>query len=141
MTGFRSPFRPHFFLTFALLVPALFAPAAARAADDLAERRAALKRVIDDQWEYVLSTHPEFASMLGDKRWNDQAFEVSPAHVARDRATSREILARLKAIDRLLRDSAHRLKDHDMPSGYMPEIDVVKAVEAAKNFRAPGSFF
>jgi len=77
-------------------------PAVALAADakpDLATRRKALDALIAEQWEYNLSTNPEFASILGDRRWNDKSSEVSQAAVDRDLAKSREFLARFEAID------------------------------------------
>jgi uncharacterized protein (DUF885 family) len=78
-------------------------PLSARAADapagDLAARRKALDALLAEQWEYNLSQNPEFASILGDRRWNDKSSEVSPAAVERDLAKSREFLARFEAID------------------------------------------
>ncbi|HET9766237.1 MAG TPA: DUF885 family protein, partial [Thermoanaerobaculia bacterium] len=72
---------------------------AGRAADDLAARRKALADLIAEHWEYNLSENPEFASILGDKRWNDKSSEVSDAAVQRDLQKSREFLARFEAID------------------------------------------
>ena len=74
------------------------APAAAPAAD-LEARRQALSRLLDEQWEYVLSTSPEFASILGDKRWNDQVSDLSQEALDRDLAKTREFLGRFEAID------------------------------------------
>jgi len=45
---------------------------AAPPADNLAARRKALSDLLAEHWEYTLSKSPEFASILGDKRWNDQ---------------------------------------------------------------------
>jgi uncharacterized protein (DUF885 family) len=86
--------------TFAFVLFALaLLPLAGRAADDLAARRKALADLIAEQWEYNLSENPEFASILGDKRWNDKSSEVSAAAVQRDLVKSREFLARFEAID------------------------------------------
>jgi len=65
----------------------------------LEARRKALNDLLAEQWDYDLSTNPEFASILGDKRWNDKSSEVSEAAVQRDLAKSREYLTRFKAID------------------------------------------
>src|SRR4029078_2811563 len=62
-------------------------------------RRKALDALLAEQWEYNLSTNPEFASILGDKRWNDKSSEVSDAAVQRNLAKSREFLTRFEAID------------------------------------------
>ncbi len=74
-------------------------PLAAGAADDLAARRKALTDLLAEQWEYSLETSPEFASILGDRRWNDKSSEVSKAAVDRDLAKTREFLTRFEAID------------------------------------------
>lgn len=73
--------------------PALAAPA------DLEARRATLNKLLAEQWEYGLSRAPEFASILGDKRWNDQISDFSQAAIDADLAKSREFLARFEAID------------------------------------------
>jgi uncharacterized protein (DUF885 family) len=73
------------------------APAAAPAG--LEARRKALADLLAEQWEYNLSTSPEFASYLGDKRWNDQISDFSMAQIERDQAKSKEFLARFQAID------------------------------------------
>jgi len=68
-------------------------------ANDLEARRKALADLIAEQWEYNLSENPEFASIIGDKRWNDKSSEVSDAAVQRDLEKSREFLTRFEAID------------------------------------------
>jgi uncharacterized protein (DUF885 family) len=86
-----------------LLITLLLASTAAWAADkpkdDLQARRDALNKLLAEQWEYNLSTSPEFASILGDKRWNDQISDNSQAAIDADLAKSREFLARFEAID------------------------------------------
>jgi uncharacterized protein (DUF885 family) len=74
-------------------------PVAAGGPDSLAERRKALEGLIAEQWEYVLTTNPEFASILGDKRWNDKLTDFSQAAIERDIAASKQFLARFEAID------------------------------------------
>src|SRR5437762_7986182 len=78
--------------------PAAAAKAAAPAGD-LAARRKALDALIAEQWEYNLSTNPEFASILHDRRWNDKSSEVSDAAVQRDLAKTKYFLTRFEAID------------------------------------------
>src|SRR5438045_8838676 len=68
-------------------------------AASLDERRKALADLLKEHWEYTLKTNPEFASILGDRRYNDQSSDVSEAAVKRDLAASRKLLARLEAID------------------------------------------
>jgi uncharacterized protein (DUF885 family) len=66
---------------------------------DLEARRKALQDLLAEQWEYTLSTSPEFASTIGDKRWNDKLSDVSVEAVRKDLAKAREFLARFEAID------------------------------------------
>ena len=83
-----------------LLATVLLAAAGAdTAASDLPARREALKKLLAEHWDYSLSTSPEFASYLGDKRWNDQLSDPSQAAIDRDLAKTREFLARFEAID------------------------------------------
>src|SRR5436305_7184588 len=71
----------------------------APAPSDLQARRDALSKLLAEQWEYVLSHSPEFASILGDKRWNDQISDYSQATLDANQAKAREFLRRFEAID------------------------------------------
>ncbi|HUJ60709.1 MAG TPA: DUF885 domain-containing protein [Kofleriaceae bacterium] len=75
------------------------APALATPAPDLATRRAALSALLDEQWEYNLKTSPEFASFLGDHRYDDKWSDLSDGAIAADHAKVKEFLARFEAID------------------------------------------
>src|SRR5213082_536375 len=89
-------------LLLAALAVLLFASTASPnelSAADLDKRRKALADLLKDQWEYTLRTNPEFASILGDRRYNDQSSDVSEAAVKRDLAATKKFLARLEAID------------------------------------------
>src|SRR5260370_22355563 len=44
---------------------------------DLEARRKQLAGLISEQWEYTLRTSPEFASILGDLRYNDRPSAVT----------------------------------------------------------------
>lgn len=76
----------------------LFAASLAAGAD-LEARRKQLNDLLTEQWEYVLRTSPEFASLLGDKRYNDQIFDFSQQAIDEDLAKTKEFLARFEAID------------------------------------------
>jgi len=41
-------------------------------------RRQQLLSLFDEQWQYVLRTNPEWATMLGDNRYNDRLIDQSP---------------------------------------------------------------
>ena len=73
--------------------------AAPAPSSDLQARRDALNKLLAEQWEYTLSHSPEFASILGDKRWNDQISDNSQAAIDADLVKSREFLGRFQAID------------------------------------------
>lgn len=78
------------------------APAAAAAAapgDSLADRREALNALFADYWEDNLRHDPEFASMLGDKRYNDQISDYSVKAYHEGLAREQAMLMRLAAID------------------------------------------
>src|ERR1700749_1956897 len=78
---------------------AMTGAAAAAPPQGLEARRAALNPLLDEQWQYTLKTNPEFASMLGDKRYNDQLTDFSLAATERDLDHQRDFLARFEAID------------------------------------------
>ena len=82
-----------------LLAVASTALAADPSAANLDKRRKALADVIEEQWQYTLKTSPEFASILGDKRYNDQSSDLSAAEQKREAAQNRIFLRRLNAID------------------------------------------
>jgi uncharacterized protein (DUF885 family) len=73
--------------------------AQAPSSSDLDARRKALNDALHEQWEYSLRTNPEFASMLGDKRYNDQVSDASLEAVQRDLDQTRRFLAKFQAID------------------------------------------
>jgi uncharacterized protein (DUF885 family) len=66
---------------------------------DLESRRKAMKDLLAEQWEYNLSHNPEFASILGDKRWNDKLSDFSQEEIDKDLAKTKEFLDRFEAID------------------------------------------
>jgi uncharacterized protein (DUF885 family) len=69
------------------------------AADNLDARRKKLNDLISEYWEYNLKTSPVFASIIGDKRYNDQLGDNSAEFLKKDAATKRDYLARFQAID------------------------------------------
>ncbi len=71
----------------------------APAADEVQAQRDALAALLDEQWEYTMRTSPEWASMLGDKRYNDQLSDFSEQAIETRLADSRDFLERFEAID------------------------------------------
>jgi uncharacterized protein (DUF885 family) len=82
--------------TLALIAVSSFA--AEQSAADLDKRRKALADLLHEHWEYTLKVNPEFASILGDKRYNAESSDASAAEVARETAVARRFLARVGAI-------------------------------------------
>ncbi len=74
-------------------------PAAHSQPSDLAARRAALNTLLEEQWQYTLKESPEFATVIGDLRYNDKFSDVSLAHVAQQQKDSEAFLKRFEAID------------------------------------------
>jgi uncharacterized protein (DUF885 family) len=69
------------------------------AAPDLESRRAALNKLLKEQWEYTMRTSPEWASLLGDKRYNDRWSDFSQAAIDADIKASADFLKRFDAVD------------------------------------------
>ena len=79
-----------------LCAPALFAQELS--AEDLDRRRKMLSDLLHEHWEYTLKQSPEFASILGDRRYNDQVSDVSERAVREELAATKRFLARFEAI-------------------------------------------
>jgi uncharacterized protein (DUF885 family) len=86
-----------------LLVTALLLAASSVAPEgstgNVDARRKAFNDLLAEQWEYTLSHSPEFASILGDKRWNDKVSDLSQKEIEANQAMDRVFLARFEAID------------------------------------------
>jgi uncharacterized protein (DUF885 family) len=65
----------------------------------LEERRHALDKLLDEQWEYSMRESPEFATVVGDYRYNDRWSDLSAAHIIQQNEDARKFLARFEAID------------------------------------------
>jgi uncharacterized protein (DUF885 family) len=65
----------------------------------LEDRSAALKALFAEMWEEQLRHSPEFASSIGDKRYNDQLSDYSVAAYNDQLARGRDYIVRLAAID------------------------------------------
>ena len=74
-------------------------PKATQAPQSLEDRRKALNRVFADYWEDNLRHSPEFASSLGDKRFNDQITDYSVRAYNDSLEREQGFLLRLAALD------------------------------------------
>ncbi|OAX55674.1 DUF885 domain-containing protein [Xanthomonas graminis] len=59
----------------------------------------AFAALLDAQWQYQLEHHPEFASIIGDTRYNDRWSDYSPAALQAERQATADFLTRFEAID------------------------------------------
>ncbi len=84
-------------LAVAMLIPV--AVAAANPPADLEARRKALNDLLHEQWEYTMRTNPIYASILGDKRYNDKLDDFSQAAIDDNLEQTRRFLDRFEAID------------------------------------------
>ena len=89
------PLKP---LLFAV-VTALATSTALAAPSDVATRVKALNDLLAEQWQWTLKEGPEFATILGDLRYNDQWSDVSLAHAQAQKKDSAAFLKRFEAID------------------------------------------
>jgi uncharacterized protein (DUF885 family) len=80
----------------ALICPLL---ASAQPPVDVESRRKALNDLLAEQWEYTLRTSPIYASILGDKRWNDKLDDFSQQAIDDDLRENQKFLLRFEAID------------------------------------------
>jgi uncharacterized protein (DUF885 family) len=72
---------------------------AANTPADLEARRKALNDLLHEQWEYTMRTSPIYASILGDKRWNDKVDDFSQSAIDDNLVQSRKFLERFEAVD------------------------------------------
>ncbi|MFZ1134105.1 MAG: DUF885 domain-containing protein [Candidatus Korobacteraceae bacterium] len=62
-------------------------------------RRAQLRDALQSEWEYTLRTYPEFATYVGDTRYNDRLGDYSPDAVAKQVEHAKQQLKVFEAID------------------------------------------
>ena len=66
---------------------------------NLEARRQELKKLLAEQWEYEMRESPEFATIIGDYRYNDRWSDGSLAHVEQARKEMERWLERFRGID------------------------------------------
>ena len=66
---------------------------------DIDSRRKALNVLLAEQWEYRLRTNPQFATIVGDKRYNDRLDDFSQKAIDEDLEQTKRFLARFELID------------------------------------------
>lgn len=68
-----------------------------------------LHAVFAEHWEYTMEQHPEYASRLGDRRFNDRWTDYSPEAFLRRHEQDKIFLGRVRVIDRSRLSEADQL--------------------------------
>ncbi len=69
----------------------------------------AFDALLDQQWQYQLEHSPEFASIIGDKRYNDRWSDYSLAAVDADRSATETLLKQFETVDAKALDEQRQL--------------------------------
>ncbi len=85
--------------TVALALGLFYAVQMIAAPTDVEARRQQLNTLIAELWEWSLQQNPIFASIIGDKRYNDQLGSNSEKTILEQQAKEKEFLKRFEGID------------------------------------------
>jgi uncharacterized protein (DUF885 family) len=88
-----------------------------------------LHAIFASQWEWALREFPEYATMLGDYRYNARLTEMSAGAIERRREQTRKALEEIRTIDRAKLSEADRL-NYDL---YVQQLE-----QQIAGFRFPG---
>src|SRR5688500_3799868 len=84
-----------------------------------ADENTRFKELLDSEWQWTLREFPTMATSVGDNRYNDRMTDSSEAAIERRRAHARELVARIRAIDRSKLSADNQL-NYDL---YLREIE------------------
>jgi len=100
---------------------------------DVPSRVKALNSLLAEQWQHTLENSPEFATILGDLRYNDRWSDASLANQQAEYNKTKDFLTRFQAIDTsgfseedklnqrlMVRQLQDSLKTHDLKIDEMP---------------------
>ncbi|HVT05211.1 MAG TPA: DUF885 family protein [Thermoanaerobaculia bacterium] len=118
---------------FLLLMAVTVSTSMAAPVKSLQVRRKSLNALLDEYWQLTLRENPEFASILGDKRWNDRLSDLSLEQIETHFAGDKAYLKRFQAIDTtgfpeqemlnkalMVRQLENEIEDHRFKSWEMP---------------------
>ena len=100
--------------------------AIAMSSKSVEQRIKELHELLNEQWEYTLRTSPEFASILGDKRYNDKLADFSQAAIDRDIQQNRVFLKKFEAVDTTGFPEQERLNRDLMVTNLRQQLEGVK---------------
>src|SRR3989449_3687779 len=89
-------------------------------------RRQELKKLVAEEWEYVMREYPEFATIVGDYRYNDRWSDGSLAHVEQTKKDEQKWLARFEAIDTTGFPEQERLDQQLMVRNLKAQIESIE---------------
>jgi uncharacterized protein (DUF885 family) len=72
---------------------------ASKAAAEVETHKQQLSALFDEQWQYEMRVNPEWATALGDNRYNDRLSDLSPEFFSADLEQTRKFLSRFEAIN------------------------------------------
>jgi uncharacterized protein (DUF885 family) len=100
---------------------------------DIDAHRQKLNQLIAEEWEYELRENPEFATVIGDYRYNDRWRVLSLSHAQQQKRDAQKWLSQFEAIDLtgfpeqeklnhalMVRNLKERLEDFDLKNYEMP---------------------
>jgi len=87
------------FLVAAIVILACAGSLYAQSNTSLDALRAQLRDALQAEWEYTLRTQPEFATYVGDPRYNDRLGDYSAEAIAKDLEHNKQQLKLFEAID------------------------------------------
>jgi len=106
------------------------APAfAADTPQSMEARRKQLDNLIKEQWEYTMRTAPEYASILGDKRYNDKLSDMSWEAIQKDIAQQKTFLQQFEAVDTTGFPEQEKLNHDIMVRNLREGLDAVRFKE------------
>jgi hypothetical protein len=94
--------------------------------NSLEARRAQLRDALQAEWEYQLRTYPEFATYVGDTRYNDRLSDHSPEAIAKQVERAKQQLKVFEAI------YTSGFPDEEVLDQQLMVRDLRQAVEGAK---------
>lgn len=99
--------------------------ASSRANDNgsLEERRKQFNQLLADEWDYEMREAPEFATVVGDYRYNDRWSNLSLAHVAQQTEDLKTWQSRFEAVDTANFSEQDKISQQIMVQGLRLRID------------------
>ncbi|HYX52308.1 MAG TPA: DUF885 domain-containing protein [Candidatus Limnocylindrales bacterium] len=86
----------------------------------------ALHALFDSEWDYEMQQSPEWASTLGDRRWNDRWHDASIKAIEARHQHSLQVLGRLKQIDRTRLDAKDEFNYDLFKKSYEDDVEGYK---------------